>query len=90
MSATNEARRFVIVRVDRTGAIPRTYLRSFAPAGRNGLQRLAFGERSVAQVFESRTEAEDVARRLGRRISGRTYEYRVEQISQEVLASPEI
>ncbi len=88
MNVTNEVRGFVIVRVDRTGAIPRTYLRSFAPAGRNGLQRVAFGERSVAHAFESRTEAEDVARRLGRRISGTTYDYRVEQISQEALASP--
>lgn len=87
MSPTNERCGFAVVRIDRRGELPASYLRSFAVAGRNGLQRLAFGDRAAAHPFESRAEAEDVARRLRRRISGVDYDYRVETATAAAVAS---
>lgn len=86
MQTANAVSGFTVVRVDRRGELLPTYLRSYALAGRNGLQRLAFSERAVAHVFESRAEAEDIARRLRRRISGSHYDYQVEEVVQGAMA----
>ncbi len=42
MATDNEVSGFAVARVDRHGNLPRTYLRAFALAGRNGLHHLAF------------------------------------------------
>ena len=75
----SETSSFVVARVDRRGQLPPTYLRKFALAGRNGLQQLAIGPRNTAHLFEWRAEAEDIARRLRRRVSQVDYEFRAEE-----------
>jgi hypothetical protein len=75
----SEVSSFVVARVDRRGQLPPTYLRKFALAGRNGLQQLAFGPRSTAHFFERHAEAEDIARRLRRRVSQADYEFIAEE-----------
>lgn len=87
MTPTDEDRGFAVLRIDPRGELPPSYLRSFALAGRNGLQRLAFGGRAAAYVFDSRADAEDIARRLRRRVSGAQYEYRVEAVTREASAA---
>jgi len=74
----NETPRFVVARVDRRGALPTTYLQHFALVGRNGLRGLAFGPAATAHLFDRQAEAEDIARKLRRRVSGAEYEYRAE------------
>ena len=64
----NETPRFVVARVDRRGELPTTYLRNFALVGRSGLRELAFGLAATAHLFDRRAEAEDIARKLGRRV----------------------
>lgn len=86
MSPTNDEGGFAVVRIDRHGELPSSYLRSFVVAGRNGLQRLVFGDRAAAHLFESRAEAEDVARRLRRRVSAADYDYRVEEVEAAAAA----
>ncbi len=88
MTADNEVSGFTVARVDRHGELPRTYLRAFALAGRNGLHQLAFGPPAAAHVFERRAEAEDIARRLRRRISAAGHDYLVEELSHASIASP--
>ena len=80
---TNEAPRFVVVRVDRRGVLPTAYLRSFALAGRNGLRELAFGPAAAAHLFDRGAEAEDIARKLHRRVSHTEYEYSAEEAISE-------
>ncbi len=60
---------FVVMRVDRRGELPSAYLQKFAVTGRNGLRQIAFGPAATAHAFERRDEAEDIARRLRRRVS---------------------
>lgn len=79
--------RFILMRADPRGELPPTYLRGFAVAGRNGLQHLGFGPRASAHLFEVRTEAEDVARRLRRRLSAKDHEYVVMEVAEEVPVS---
>ncbi len=79
---------FVVVRVDRRGELPSTYLQRFALAGRNGLRQLAFGPAGTAHPFERRAEAEDVARRLRRRISTAGYDFVIEEAPVTATASP--
>jgi len=79
----NETPRFVVARVDRRGELPTTYLRNFALVGRNGLRELAFGPAATAHLFDRRAEAEDIARKLGRRVSHAEYEYRAEEAMPE-------
>jgi hypothetical protein len=74
----NEISRFVVARVDRRGELPTTYLWHFALVGRNGLRGVAFGAAATAHLFDRRAEAEDIARKLRRRLSHAEYEYRVE------------
>lgn len=88
MTAEHESHGFTVVRVDRRGEFLPSYLRSFALAGRNGLRALAFGDRAVAHIFESRVDAEDIARRLRRRLSGTQYDYRIEEVVREAEAIP--
>jgi hypothetical protein len=78
-----EMPRFVVARVDRRGELPTTYLRHFALAGRSGLRGVVFGPAPTAHLFDSRAEAEDIARKLGRRISHAEYEYRAEEATLE-------
>ena len=75
----NETSRFVVVRADRGGERPSRYLRSVAVVGRHGLRGLAFGPAETAHCFERRAEAEDIARRLRRRVSQAEYEFRAEE-----------
>ena len=82
----NENSRFVVARLDRRGELPTTYLRKFALVGRNGLQQLTFGPATAAHVFESRSEAEDIARRLRRRVSDAGYDFRAEEAPAGVVA----
>jgi hypothetical protein len=84
---SNQTSGFVVMRVDRRGELEPTYLRSFAPAGRNGVRQLGFGPRSAAHLFERRSEAEDIARRLRRRVSATEHDYVVAEVAQEVPAS---
>ena len=65
----SETSSFDVARVDQRGQLPPTYLRNFALAGRNGLRQLAFGPRNTAHLFGRCAEAEDIARRLRRRVS---------------------
>lgn len=88
MTTNNEGSGFTVVRVDRCGELPWTYLRAFVLAGRNGLHHLAFGPPAAAYVFERRAEAEEVARRLRRRISATDHDYLVEEVSRAGIASP--
>lgn len=88
MTQTNADRRFIVVRFDRRGERSPNYLRAFVRAGRNGLKQLAFGQRAEAHIFEERVEAEDIARRLRRRILAGDYGYRVEEVLQEPVTSP--
>ena len=90
MPSASEDQGFAVVRRDPLGEIPLSYLRDFTLAGRNGLQRLAFGGRSAAHVFDSRAEAEDIARRLRRRVSGSQYQYQVGPVERvsEVAEPP--
>lgn len=82
MSTANERQGFAVKRVDPLGQIPPSYLRDFVLAGRNGLQRLTFGGRVTAHIFDSPAEAEDIARRLRRRVSGTLYQYQVEAMAR--------
>ncbi len=70
---------FVVARVDLEGTLPPTYLRKFALAGKSGLRQLAFGGREGAHLFASRAEAEEVARRLRRRVPDAQYDFIVEE-----------
>jgi len=70
---------FVVARLDRHGQLSPTYLQKFALAGRNGLKQLAFGPPGTAHLFERRAEAEDVARRLRRRVSQADYQFIAEE-----------
>ncbi len=79
----NEIPRFVVARADRRSELPTTYLRHFALVGRNGLRELAFGPAATAHLFERRGEAEDVARKLRRRVSGAEYDYSAEEAVSE-------
>lgn len=88
MTVTGTACRLTVVRNDRGGERPPAYLRGFVLAGRAGVKQLSFGQRVDAHVFESRAEAEDVARRLRRRISGGDYVFGVEEVSQAPAVSP--
>ncbi len=91
MSPINEEVGFAVVRIDRHGELPSSYLRSFVAVGRNGLQQLAFGNRAAAHLFRSRAEAEDVTRRLRRRVSAADYDYRIEEIEAAAAAiAPEV
>jgi len=74
---------FVVARVDRRGELPKTYLRNFALVGRNGLRELAFGSADTAHLFDRRAEAEDIARKLRRRVSHAEYDYRAEEAISE-------
>ncbi len=74
----HELPRFLVARVDRRGELPTTYLRRFALVGRNRLREVAFGPAAEAHLFDQRAEAEDVARKLRRRVSQIDYAYRVE------------
>lgn len=51
------------------------------------LQQLGFGPRAPAHLFELRTEAEDVARRLPRRLSAKDHEYVAMEVAEEVPVS---
>ncbi len=86
MNEPNTVRKFIVARLDRRGERTPNYLRSFVLAGRNGLKRLAFGEQVDAHIFEAQAEAEDVTRRLRRRISATEYDYRVEVVAAESAA----
>jgi hypothetical protein len=79
---------FIVARVDRRGELPSRYLQKFAVAGRNGLRQLAFGPAATAHPFERRAEAEDVARRLRRRVSTADYDFIVEEVPATVEALP--
>jgi hypothetical protein len=81
----NDAFGFAIARVDRLGQLPSTYLRSFALTGRKGLRELAFGAPAAAHLFERRDEAEEVARRLRRRVSSKDFDYVVEEMSRNAV-----
>jgi hypothetical protein len=70
-----ESSSFVVMRIDRRGELAPTYLRGFALSGRNGLRQLGFGPEAAAYRFERQVEAEDIARRLRRRISAEEYDY---------------
>ena len=83
----SEAANFVVARLDRHGQLLPTYLRKFTVAGRNGLQQLAFGSLGTAHRFDRRTEAEDIARRLRRRVSQADYEFIAEEALAEANAS---
>ena len=85
--AVQQEHHFVVVRVDQSGELPSTYLQRFALAGRNGLRQLAFGPAGTAHPFEHRAEAEDLARRLRRRVSTADYHLVVEK-SAMAAASP--
>jgi hypothetical protein len=74
---------FAVVRVDRRGELPPAYLRGFALAGRKGLRQYMFGPQASAHVFERQAEAEDVARRLRRRISATEHDYVVVEVASE-------
>ena len=74
-----EMPRFVIARKDRRGELAITYLRNFALVGRHGLRDLAFGPADTAHLFDDRAEAEDIARKLRRRVAHAEYEYRAEE-----------
>lgn len=74
---------FVLMRTDRRGELPPSYLRGFALAGRNGLRQLGFGPRASALLFEHRAEAEDIARRLRRRVSTKEHDYVVVDVADE-------
>ena len=78
---------FVVVPVDQSGELPSTYLQRFALAGRNGLRQLAFGPAGTAHPFKRRAEAEDVARRLRRRVSMADCHFAVEAAAM-AAASP--
>jgi hypothetical protein len=71
---------FVVVRADRRGELPSTYLQKFALVGRNGLRQLGFGPAGSAHLFKSQTEAEDIARRLRRRLSMADFDFAVEAV----------
>ncbi len=88
MTTDNEVSGFTVARVDRHGRLPRTYLRASALAGRNGLHHLAFGSLEAPHVFERRAQAEDIARRLRRRILAADHDYLVEELSHASVASP--
>ena len=87
MIEKNLIHNFTVVRFDREGDLSPTYLRDFTLAGAYGLKQFAFDERAEAYIFEDRAEAEDVARRLRRRISAADYDYRVEEVAQEPVVS---
>jgi hypothetical protein len=85
--AVQQEPHFVVVRVHRRSELPSTYLPRFALAGRDGLRQLAFGPAGTAHPFEHRAEAEDLARRLRRRVSTADYHLVVEK-SAMAAASP--
>ncbi len=70
---------FVIARTPKNGNLSRSYLRGFEIVGRDGLAHLAYGALAAAHVFDSRREAEEVARRLRRRATIGAYDYLVEE-----------
>ena len=84
----SETASFVVARLDRHAQLPPTYLRKFAVAGRNGLKQLAFGSLSTGHLFERRTEPEDIAKRLRRRVSQTDYEFIAEEAPAADNASP--
>jgi hypothetical protein len=79
---------FIVARVDRRGELPPSYLQRFAVAGRNGLRQLAFGPAETAHPFEQKAEAEDIARRLRRRVSWSGYDFVVEEAPAMAAALP--
>jgi hypothetical protein len=79
----NEISRFVVARVDRHGELPTTYLRHFALVGRHGLRGLDFGPVATAHLFDQRAEAEDIARKLRRRVSNAEFDYGAEEATSE-------
>jgi hypothetical protein len=81
--AVQQEHHFVVVRVDRRSELPSIYLQRFGLAGRNGLRQLAFGPAATAHPFERRAEAEDVARRLRRRVSATDYHFVVEEPAED-------
>lgn len=80
---------FILARVDRRGELPSSYLQRFALAGRNGLRQFAFGPAETAYLFERKAEAEDIARRLRRRISSSAYDFVVEEAPAMAAALPQ-
>jgi hypothetical protein len=70
-------------RVDRHSASPTTYLRHFVLAGGNGLRGVAFGPAATAHFFNRRAEAEEIVRKLRRRVSHAEYEYTAEEAASE-------
>jgi hypothetical protein len=78
------AKGFAVMRVDRRGEQAPTYLRGFALAGRNGVRQYTFGLQACAHVFELQAEAEDIARRLRRRISATEHDYVVVEVAPQV------
>ena len=79
---------FAIVRTHRNGDTPRDYLRAFQIVGRDGLGHLGYGSRIDAHVFDSRSEAEDVVRRLRRRAAIGAYDYLVEEVVERAGTYP--
>ncbi len=79
---------FVVARTPRNGNLTRDFLRGFEIVGRNGVAHLAYGPRPTAHVFDSRREAEDIARRLGRRVTMGTYDYLVEERVRQTSVYP--
>jgi len=80
---SNKPPRFVVVRVDCRGELATAYLQHFALVGRNGLRELTFGPVATAHLFDRRGDAEDIARKLRRRVSDADYEYRTEEAISE-------
>ena len=74
---------FVVAAAVNPGELPKTYLRNFALVGRNGLRELAFGPAATAHLFDRRAEAEEIARKLRRRISHAEYQYSAEEAVSE-------
>jgi len=79
----NEISRFVVVRIDRRGELATTYLQYFVLVGRKGLRELTCGPVATAHLFDRRGDAEDIARKLRRRVSDADYEYRTEEAISE-------
>ena len=77
---------FVLVRAHRNGDAPRDYLRAFQIVGRDGLAHLGYGSRTAAHVFDSRSEAEGIVRRLRRRAAIGAYDYLVAEVVEQAGA----
>jgi hypothetical protein len=76
------------MRAHRNGDAPRYYLRAFQIVGRDGLTHLGYGSRTAAHVFDSRSKAEDIVRRLRRRAAIGAYNYLVEEVVEQAGAYP--